>query len=254
MAFREVPMFEVREVLRLWLGGEGLRSVERLSNVDRKTVRRYVNAAIAVGVIRGSGVEQLTDLVLGQVVEIVRPHRRDGHGDAWTALASRREKVKGWSEAGLTGVKICELLAREGVVVPERTVHRFVADELGRGRGQGPTVPVADGEPGHELQVDFARLGFLHDSVTGRRRVCHALIFTAVFSRHMFVWLTFTQTTDAVIAGSEAAWRFFGGVFKVLIPEYVPRNIFGVLCPRALCAPGGSRAWSSGVPMVVPVT
>ena len=45
MTFREVPMFEVREVLRLWLGGEGLRAVARLSRVDRKTVRRYVDAA-----------------------------------------------------------------------------------------------------------------------------------------------------------------------------------------------------------------
>jgi transposase len=116
-------------------------------------------------------------------------------------------------------VKICELLARDGVVVPERTVQRFIAGEFGPRRGQGSTVRVADGEPGHELQVDFARLGLVHDSESGRRRVCHALIFTAVVSRHMFVWLSFTQTTDAVIAGCEAAWRFFGGVFKVLVPD-----------------------------------
>jgi hypothetical protein len=45
MVFREVPVFEVREVLRLWLGGHGLRRVERLAGVDRKTVRRYVAAA-----------------------------------------------------------------------------------------------------------------------------------------------------------------------------------------------------------------
>jgi hypothetical protein len=38
MAFREVRVFEVREVLRLWLRGEGFRSVERLAGVDRKTV------------------------------------------------------------------------------------------------------------------------------------------------------------------------------------------------------------------------
>jgi hypothetical protein len=31
--------------------------------------------------------------------------------------------------------------------------------------------------------------------------------------------LSFTQTTETVIAGCEAAWRFFGGVFKVLIPD-----------------------------------
>ena len=29
MAFREVRVFEIREVLRLWLRGDGLRSIER---------------------------------------------------------------------------------------------------------------------------------------------------------------------------------------------------------------------------------
>jgi hypothetical protein len=35
----------------------------------------------------------------------------------------------------------------------------------------------------------------------------------------MFVWLSFTQTLAAVIAGCEAAWVFFGGVFRVLVPD-----------------------------------
>ena len=35
----------------------------------------------------------------------------------------------------------------------------------------------------------------------------------------MFVWLTYSQTLVAVIAGCEAAWAFFQGVFKVLIPD-----------------------------------
>ena len=33
------------------------------------------------------------------------------------------------------------------------------------------------------------------------------------------MWLTFSQTTAAVIDGFEAAWRFFGGVFGVVIPD-----------------------------------
>ena len=40
MAFREVRVFEVREVLRLWLAGDGIRATERLVGFDRKTVRR----------------------------------------------------------------------------------------------------------------------------------------------------------------------------------------------------------------------
>ena len=56
-------------------------------------------------------------------------------------------------------------------------------------------------------------MGLVPDGDAGRRRVCWALIFTAVFSRHQFVWLSFRQTTKAVIEGCEAAWAFFGGVF-----------------------------------------
>ena len=33
----------------------------------------------------------------------------------------------------------------------------------------------------------------------------------------MFVWLTFATTLEAIVAGCEAAWQFFGGVFRVLI-------------------------------------
>jgi hypothetical protein len=40
MVFREVGVHEIREVLRRWGRGEGLRSIERLSGLDRKTVRR----------------------------------------------------------------------------------------------------------------------------------------------------------------------------------------------------------------------
>ena len=78
---------------------------------------------------------------------------------------------------------------------------------------------VADGEPGAECQLDFGYLGLIADPVTGRQRKVHALIFTACYSRHMFVWLSFTQTLAAFIAGCEAAWVFFGGVFQVLVPD-----------------------------------
>jgi hypothetical protein len=83
------------------------------------------------------------------------------------------------------------------------------------------TVRVADGEPGVECQVDFGRMGLLFDPVAGRRRVVWALIFTACFSRHCFVWLCYQQRQVDVIDGFEAAWRFFGGVFRVVIPDCI---------------------------------
>lgn len=73
---------------------------------------------------------------------------------------------------------------------------------------------VVDGEPEVECQIDFAQMGFLLDPDTGRRRKVHALIFTAVVSRHMFVWSSYSRTLVAAIAGCEAAWGFFQGVFR----------------------------------------
>jgi transposase len=218
MSYREVSVTEIREVLRLWVRGESLRSIAALASPDRKTVRRYVEAAQAAGLAREAGEAALTDELLGAVVEAVRPARPRGRGEAWERCEAERDRIAGWLEDGVNVVKVHDLLARRGVVVPERTLHRFCSDELGY-RKQKTTVRVADGEPGGELQIDFGRMGFLVDPTTKARRVVHALVFTAVFSRHLFVWLTHRQTLEDVIAGCEAAWAFYGGVFAVLVPD-----------------------------------
>jgi hypothetical protein len=221
MAFREVGVHEIREVLRLWVRGEGLRSMERLSGLDRKTVRRYVAAAQSCGAVREGGEGQLGDGLLSRVAEAVRPHRADGHGQAWALLEVHHRELAALLDQGLTVVKAGELLARRGVIVPQRTLHRYALEVLEHGRAgrRGVTVRVADCEPGAECQVDFGRMGLLADPAAGHRRVVHALIFTAVYSRHCYVHLSFRQDLPSVIAGCEAAWAFFGGIFKIIIPD-----------------------------------
>ena len=216
MAFREVSVVQVKEALRRWLKGEGERPVAHGVGIDRKTVRRYIAAAIELGVDRSGSEDQLSEALIGQVLERVRPHRPDGHGEAWRMLLSEEEHIKEWLKQDLTVTKIGILLSRKGVVVPPRTLARFAAQRCGAGR-HTVTVRVSDPPPGRECQVDFGRLGLIPDGE--RRRVCHGLIFTACFSRHQFVWPTFLQSTEEVIRGFEAAWGYFGGIFPVIIPD-----------------------------------
>jgi transposase len=218
--FKEVSVVQVREVLRRWLSGnDGLRRVADAAGVDRKTARRYVEAAESLGVKRNGGEPQLTEEVLAAVVDKVRPGRPAGHGGAWELLGSHHEKLKELVVVkGLTVVKAGDLLARQGLVVPERTLHRYCAEHF-PGNAERGTVRLADPEPGKELQADFGKMGLLFDPVQARRRVVHALVLVAVLSRHMFVWLTFTQTTEDVIEGLENAWEFFKGIFAVLVPD-----------------------------------
>jgi len=243
VGFREVSVVEVREVLRGWLGGVGLRKVAERAGVDRKTARRYVAAAEAAGLQREAGVEALCDELIGAVLAAVRPARPNGHGAAWDLLLGREEQVTAWVAGGcgqppLSVVKIEELLARQGCVVPYRTLHRFAVERCGFGV-KTLTMRINDGEPGVECQIDFAQMGFILDPETGKKRRVHALIFTAVVSRHMFVWLTYSQTLVAMIAGCEAAWEFFGGVFQVLIPD----NLKAVVTKADAVNPQLSIGW-----------
>ena len=243
MGFREVSVVEVREVLRAWLAGLGLRKAAERSGVDRKTARRYVSAAQAAGLSRDAGAAAVTDDLVGAVVEAVRPARPNGHGSSWELLLEHEGQIRAWVKGGdgrdpLSIVKIEELLTRQGVRVPYRTLHRFAVAQCGF-RVRPGTVRVADGAPGVECQIDFAQLGLLVDPETGKKRRVHVLIFTAVLSRHMFVWLTYSQTLSAVIAGCEAAWAFFGGVFKVLIPD----NLKAVVANPDAVNPQLSRGW-----------
>jgi transposase len=219
VAFREVRVHEVREVLRHWVGSElGQRPIAERAGVDRKTARRYIEAAVAAGVVRDGGLGQLTDELIGQVINAVRPERAQGHGLAWDRLLAVEDDISTWVKDGLQLTNVHGKLTRQGTVVPYRTLHRFAVARCGFGRARS-TVRVADGDPGVECQIDFGRLGLMHDPDTDRRRALHALIFTAVYSRHLFVWLSFTQTLADVIAGCEAAWGYYGGIFKVLVPD-----------------------------------
>ena len=216
MAFREVSVVQIREALRRWIRGEGERPVARGAGIDRKTARRYISAAAELGVERNGNEAQLSEELIGQVCEAVRPSRPDGHGQAWSRLLAEQAQITEWVKADLTVVKIGILLRRRGVEVPHRTLARFAVERCGAGRRR-TTVRVDDPPPGTECQVDFGRLGLVPDG--GRQRVCQALIFTACYSRHQFIWPTFSQTIEEVIGGFEAAWAYFGGVFPVVIPD-----------------------------------
>ncbi len=101
--------------------------------------------------------------------------------------------------------------------VPYRTLHRYAVAELGFGRGR-KTVRVADGEPGAELQVDFGRLGMVGPA-PGPRRLVRGPVFTPGVSRYTLYWVTSGETLPEVIEGFEEAWAFYGGVFRVAIPD-----------------------------------
>ena len=67
-------------------------------------------------------------IILSNITEHVI-HGNGGAGaprrPAWALLAAHQGRLEEPLDQGLTVVKARELLAREGVVVPQRTMHRY---------------------------------------------------------------------------------------------------------------------------------
>jgi len=218
MAFRGVPIVETKEIIRQWLAGTPKKRIAARVGVDPKTVRHYVRAAEQAGLQCGQDEAVLTEEMLCRVLVAVHKGVQRERGTGWADCAAHRDTIRKYLAQRIRLTKIRKLLQRQGVHVSYATLHRFAVLELEFGRS-ATTVPILDCAPGEELQVDTGWMGYLLPGEDGKRRRFRAWIFTSVATRHRFVYPCFRETTETAIEACEAAWHFFGGVFRVLIPD-----------------------------------
>lgn len=217
MAYREVDMWEILEVLRRLHRGERNAAIERATGRTRKTIRRYKQRARKLGWQPG-GEKEPDEELAAAVAQSLRPvTESEGLGAIEAKLMPHRTAIAEWvspadGSRGLRLSKVHDLLLRQGVRVPYSSLHRFAVSYCSFHERQRVTVRVADVEPGELAEVDFGRLGLVFDPDTGRRRGAWALLVTLAHSRHQYIHVTFQQTIPEFINGLEDAWEYFGGV------------------------------------------
>ena len=181
----------VKEFLRYWREGCSQRHIARTLGVSRITVRRYVAAARDMG-LSPDGPEPTPEQV-GELAALGRTGSGDPKAPARDRLAPHLERIRNWLEIEkLTLVRIRELLSDRGCEVSESSLRRFV-------REHGLTVPrttvrMADRPPGQAAEMDYGKLGRIFDPDAGRERSVFALAVVLPYSRHMFLWPSYTQT------------------------------------------------------------
>lgn len=218
MAYRELFMVDIKEMLRRRAAGQSARRVARETGFDRKTVGRYFEAAATLPLPRD---REPTDEEIHEIAKRVQSRPVPEASEEWKQIAAHRARIEAWlsQKRPLKLTKIHTLLERDyGVTASYDTLRRFAQEELAW-RKKTPTVRVADTEPGEVAQIDFGRMGRLFDPATQRVRMLWALVVTLAYSRYQFVWPSFEQTTAAVCAGLDAAWRFFGAMTRVILPD-----------------------------------
>ena len=210
MAYKEVHRVEIEEVIRRWQAGNSQRGIATGTGLSRETVRRYLAAA------KGAGVEQggpgPTDDQLSVLVAVSRPGPKVAEAPTEELLAPWAAQIYGWiAQDKLQLTRIQELLRERDCPASYTSLQRFVARRQWQ-RRRVRTVRMEATPPGEVANLDFGRLGYVQDPETGRRYTAWALLVVLAFSRHSFLWPTFSQKLEEVIAGLEAAWAFFGGI------------------------------------------
>jgi len=218
LAFREVRVLEIKEVFRRWQRKDSFRTISAAVGVDRKTVRRYVRLAQKHG-LQQDPADPVPDDVLAAVIAEAGPATTARELGAARALCRlHRTLIEGWIREGCRSPKIVRLLHQHtGVEVPGRTLRRFIHEELLEAHKAAATIRLPDPPPGQILQIDFMLLG--KANWNDKEVSVWALICVAAYSRHTFIWPCLRCTTADVIAGLEAAWAFFGGIFPTVVAD-----------------------------------
>src|SRR6516162_8970761 len=225
MAYREVRMMDIDQVIRRWQAGKKIRAIARSTGSDRNTVRRIVRLAEEAGIGRQTpwpdeGKLQALRERMG------RPGAAVAAGQAEQQLRPRTEQIRAWlDKVRLLLTKVHELLGREGLVVSYSALYRFARKWCEFGRASTITVRRAESLPGEMAEADFGRLGLLQELGSRRPRVVQGFIVTLGYSRLSCVIPVFQQDLPTIIDCFERALVFFGGCPRRIVIDGMKARI-----------------------------
>jgi transposase len=186
MARRTFDVRDVTEILVCWYAGRSQSEVATSLGVDRKTIKKYVSAAVAAGIVPGGPPMTVGDWaeLVGKWLEQVTDARL--RQTTWPQIEQHRDYIAGMLAVGVTKQTIWQRLRDEqGLRASVASLKRWVAanlpEEAHRGR---VTVLGDDPAPGSEAQIDYGHLGSWTDPRSGKKHRVWAFVMVLPASRH----------------------------------------------------------------------
>jgi transposase len=227
MARRRMVVTDIMEILVAWDAGEGNTAIAARLGYSRPTVRKYTDAARALGLARGAGRRSEAEWVAQTRAVMDRVATRRAPGAVAASVAQYHAFLE--QQVGQVHLSVLHQRLRDeqGLVASWGTFYRYVAQHWPDRLRTAPRVTVRrdDPPPGEEAQVDFFYVGLWDDPEAGRRRKLYAFLMTLSHSRHQFLYPVVAEDAMAWLAGHVTAFAFFGGVPKRLVPDNLTAGI-----------------------------
>jgi transposase len=220
MSAPQIDMHRLQEAVRLHRLGNSRRSIAGSLKMGRVTLRRYLAALEAAGLLDGDPAD-LPDLSkLRAAADAGVPSK---------AAAQTRSSVSTWTGdierlhaggAGPTAIHDYLRVHASGYAGSVSAVKRFCR-QLAKKEGPKATdvaIPVVT-LPGDVAQVDFCYGGKRYDPATKVMRKTWIFIMTLGHSRATYAEFVFDQKVETWVRIHINAFEHFGGVPRVVVPD-----------------------------------
>jgi transposase len=227
MARRSMAVADIKEILAQWDAGEEISRIARALGYSRPTVRKYVRAAQRLGLAPGDRWrdEVQWDRLASDALAAVAHERPPG------AVTQDVARFHAYLDTRVGQVHLSVLHQRlrdeHALAASWGTFYRYVRRHWPDRLARTPrlTVRLDDPPPGAEAQVDFFYGGRWFDPEAGRERRVYAFLMTLSHSRHQFLYPVLGEDSAAWLEGHVAAFTFFGGVPKRIVPDNLSAGV-----------------------------
>jgi transposase len=232
MTQERLPVRKVREILRLKEEGFSNRAIARICKVSNSTVGEYLRRADQAG-LSWPIPDELSEEALYQ--RLFAECSQSGKKSTSSQSGARR-RAPDWEEVhrelSKRGVSLQLLWQEYREQNPEgygRTQFHEHYQRWNQAHTYSMRLPHKGGEA---MEVDYAGMTVpITNPETGE--IWQAQVFVAVLpaSSYTYAEVQPSQELRHWLGGHVRAFAFFGGLPKIVRPDYVPRNIIRIMCP-----------------------
>lgn len=223
MGYNPQGIMNIYEIIRRWHQGHTISGIAATLNLDRKTVRKYIQAVREAGVNRQTPLAEEAEL-LGILQPLVPSQERPR--PAAEQFAPYRQEIMGLLEDPadpLTLKSAWQVICHRH---PEITASYSSLKRVARGwRPARRSTWRHETPPGQLTQIDYGKVGLLYDPEAGRRRTVYAFIATLCWSRYKFVEFVWSQDQQAFVGSHLRMGAFWGGMSQVLLIDCLKSGV-----------------------------
>jgi len=225
MAYKRINVMDIYEIIRRWHAGQAISEISRALCYDRKTVRKYIKKAKGLGLSTNIPLpEKEKCLKMFETIECKKEYSKPSMNKLLPYKQELIQLINKETDPLKPKTAFEVISEKYRLNVSYTTFKRFFKiHDLGKHK---TTITCRiETPPGQILQIDYAKVGTLHDPSSGKNRNVYAFIATLAYSRHKYVEFTFKQDKKSFIYSHIHAFEFFGCVPRIISIDNLKNGI-----------------------------